>query len=61
MKIISWNIWGVGYGGFKTLIKDLINIYNLDITILMETRVTSKRAQEIINKRTVPSSIEIFL
>lgn len=47
MKIISWNVKGVGRKGFYSQVRLLISKYNLDI---METRVNSNRARNIIEK-----------
>lgn len=47
MKIISWNVKGVGRKGFYSQVRFLISKYNLDI---METRVNSNRARKIIEK-----------
>lgn len=48
MTIVIWNIRGAIQGGFKIQIKDLINRYNSDIIILVETKVNSKREQQIL-------------
>ena len=38
MKIVSWNVRGVGSLRKRGIIKEYLNIINLDIVVLQETK-----------------------
>lgn len=57
LKILSWNM-GVGCGGFKAQLKDM-KMHNLDIIILMETKLNSSRTQQLIHSLHISNFIEI--
>lgn len=59
MRILSWNIRGTGRNSFLANIRHLISKYNLDILVLMETRVYSNRAQRIIRSINLLNFVEI--
>lgn len=59
MRILSRNISGVGRKGFKDQLRELIRNHNPDIIILMETKVTSEKAQTIIKNITFPNYTDV--
>lgn len=50
MKILSWNVKGVGCQGSIQHVRDLVNLYHSDILFFMETKVNSNKAMMIIKK-----------
>lgn len=48
MKIINWNIRGIGRKGFYNQVRYLISKYDPDILAFIEARVNSNRARKII-------------
>lgn len=57
MRVISWNIKGRGSGSFKPHLTYLLAECNPDIIILMETKVNSNRAEQVIQTLEVPNYI----
>lgn len=47
MSIISWNSKGVGSSTFLRYVNNLIDMYHLDLLIIMETKVPATRAENI--------------
>lgn len=60
IRILSWNARGASRKGFKTKIKKLRKIHNLDIISSMETKVNSNKAQTIIQSISMPNYVEIL-
>lgn len=59
MRILSWNIRGAGRKGFLAQLKHLVSCYMPDVLVLMETKVASSKASNIISKINFLNSIEI--
>lgn len=58
MKIISWNIRQAG-PCLKNKLNDLIKFHNSNILLLMETKVNSIKAQNIIKNLNIPNYVKI--
>lgn len=50
MNILIWNCRGVGNKGFSTLLEDLGNRYNAKMFVLLETHISSSKAQRLVRK-----------
>lgn len=61
MRILSWNIRGAGRKKFLAQLKHLVSCYMPDVLVLMETKVASSKASNIISKINFLNSIEIVL
>lgn len=49
MNILSWNVKGAEAGDFRRTFRDLISSHHPDVVILTETRISGKRADNIIS------------
>lgn len=59
MKVISWNVRVAGHGGFKSQFRDLLEAQDLDIFILMETKVNSNQAQQVIESLNISNYVNL--
>lgn len=59
MKILSWNIRGVGRKSFIQHVRELTRNYHPHILVFMETNIKSSKADCIIRKFNYPYFIEI--
>ena len=50
VMICTWNVRGAGKKGFPKVISDLRNIYNFDVIVILEPRISDPRALEVVNK-----------
>lgn len=48
MKILCWNVRGVGRGDFIQQVREWVNFYHPDIISFMETKLNSNRVKMII-------------
>ncbi|KAL5832771.1 hypothetical protein ACOSQ3_016445 [Xanthoceras sorbifolium] len=54
--ICTWNVRGAGKKGFARLINDMKDYHNIDIFVILEPRISGKRATSIISKLGFASS-----
>lgn len=59
MRVLKLAYKGAGGGGFKAQLKNLVTEYNPDIITLMDTKVNSNRAQQIIQSLNNSNYVEI--
>lgn len=50
INIMSWNCRGAGARHFSRLIRELKANYKINILIIVEPRISGKKADRIINK-----------
>jgi len=51
MKILSWNIWGLGYPSKVAALRDLILSEKLGIIMLQETKQSHKEINKVIEQQ----------
>lgn len=49
MKILSWNIEGVGRKGFVNQVHEIVMNHHPNILVLMKAKLISKKASFIVN------------
>lgn len=60
MKILSWSVRGACQKRFKNQLNVLFKIHNLDIIVLMATKVSSNRGKNIDQLLKRPIFVEIL-
>lgn len=50
MNSVVWNCRGVGAKNFPMMIKDIMRIYKLDFTTILEPRISRERADAVIRR-----------
>lgn len=59
MKIVSWNIRGVGRKRFVQQVHELVNLYHPNILFFVETKISSDRVKLIIKNLCFPFFFEV--